>query len=109
MVSPLDVVLEHLSWQVLLWDAAQHWEDYRVCSPLLQAAMSFNHPPNLIKPHLGSAQGFVFLATPSARLFQSFVLLAGNLSTLFMANRYLVFMPVFSFSLNEKQLQLKST
>lgn len=48
--------------------------------------MSFNLPPNPIKLHFGSAQGFVFLATPSGRLFQSFVFLAGNLLMLFMAS-----------------------
>lgn len=48
--------------------------------------MSFNPPPNQINLHLGSAQGFVFLATPFGRLFQSFVFPAGNLLMVFMAS-----------------------
>ena len=66
--------------------AAQRWEGCRVCPLLWQAATSFNPPPNPIKLHLGSAQGFVFLATPSKRLFQSFVFLAGNVLMLFMVS-----------------------
>lgn len=66
--------------------AAQRWEGCRVCPLLLVATTSFNPPPNPIKLHLGCAQGFVFLATPSGRLFQSFVFLAGNLLTLFVAS-----------------------
>lgn len=86
-----------LGFALLLWSlslspgrccsgsTAQRWEDCRACPLLLQATTSPNRSPNPIKLHLGSAQGFVFLATPSGRLFQSFVFLAGSLLRLSMA------------------------
>lgn len=91
--SSITVPRHVLGFALLMWclsisagRCCSGWEHCGVCPSLLQATASFNSPPNLIKLHLGSARGFVFLATPSGSLFQSFVFLAGNLLKLFIAS-----------------------
>lgn len=91
--SSITVPRHVLGFALLMWSLSispgrccSGSEHCGVCPSLLQATASFNPPPNPIKLHLGSAQGFVFLATPSGTLFQSFVFLAGNLLTLFIAS-----------------------